>query len=610
MKKILSILACLLVVFVASSQNYSVIDSSSNKVGNLSLISPIVTNYVTVPVYKTNFVTVPIYQTNFVTVPVYQTNIVYVTNGLPSVNIPPTVAITSPANNASFLSPASVTINANATDSDGTINKVEFYIDNTLANVDLLLPYSYTTMLSSTGKYNFQAKAYDNSNAIVSSAIVGIFITNIPVIIPPITNPPATGIIFYVKAGANGSQNGSDWNNAYSSLPSTLVRGATYYISGGTYSGYSFNTANNGTSLITIRKATIADHGNNTGWVDILGTSQALFGSMTFVTDYYVIDGVTGGGPGQWQNNLGIKIKSGGFNISFTGNRTKIQLLHMDVENNGRADARQNEHSFYATGGVSDIRVAYSYWHDVSICFFFTRGANRITVEYSKFARNGQAEWIDGLHRTAWSATTDNNMIIRNCIFEDICNTAVFSIVNGSGNADGWKIYGNVIVWTGNYQDAYCSALIDVRNDNALGVSPAIINMVASNWEVYNNNIINWIGGSSAGSRIGAGSNNKIYNNIWYKNIANEISMWNSSANYNWYYGNIRTEGCNPPCSKDIKVGANDIIGTSDPFVDWKNGNFQLKKSIGTGIPTPFTTDAFGKTRGADGNWDIGAYEF
>src|SRR5262245_4189942 len=79
---------------------------------------------------------------------------------------------------------------------------------------------------------------------------------------------PAAAATRFVRAGASGAANGSDWTNAYPSLPATLTRGDTYYVAAGTYSGYRFSTPASGTTLITIKKATVADHGTNTGWSD------------------------------------------------------------------------------------------------------------------------------------------------------------------------------------------------------------------------------------------------------------------------------------------------------------------------------------------------------
>ena len=72
--------------------------------------------------------------------------------------------------------------------------------------------------------------------------------------------PSAQAANHYVRAGATGSASGNDWTNAYTALPSSLIRGDTYYIADGSYAGYIFNTAASGTTLITIKKTVITDH--------------------------------------------------------------------------------------------------------------------------------------------------------------------------------------------------------------------------------------------------------------------------------------------------------------------------------------------------------------
>src|SRR6266568_2579231 len=49
-----------------------------------------------------------------------------------TVDTPPTVSITAPANNALFIAPASVTVSASASDTDGTVAKVDFFDGATL----------------------------------------------------------------------------------------------------------------------------------------------------------------------------------------------------------------------------------------------------------------------------------------------------------------------------------------------------------------------------------------------------------------------------------------------------------------------------------------------
>ena len=89
-------------------------------------------------------------------------------------NSAPVVSITSPVEDASFAAPASITINAMASDSDGTISKVEFYNGNTLLGSDTLSPYAFTWNNVPEGMYSFTAKAIDDSAEISFSAPVAI----------------------------------------------------------------------------------------------------------------------------------------------------------------------------------------------------------------------------------------------------------------------------------------------------------------------------------------------------------------------------------------------------------------------------------------------------
>jgi PA14 domain/Bacterial Ig domain len=89
-------------------------------------------------------------------------------------NRPPTVSLTAPANNSTVTAPTSVTLRANASDSDGTISKVEFYQGGSLINSDQSAPYEYTVSLGSAGTSSFTARAYDNSGAVTNSSAVQV----------------------------------------------------------------------------------------------------------------------------------------------------------------------------------------------------------------------------------------------------------------------------------------------------------------------------------------------------------------------------------------------------------------------------------------------------
>jgi chitodextrinase len=93
-------------------------------------------------------------------------------------NTPPSVSITSPANNANFLFPAVVTINANASDADGTVSQVEFFVDNVSVGVDISSPYSATWNSVIGNGHQFKAVATDNNGATTTSSIILVNIAN------------------------------------------------------------------------------------------------------------------------------------------------------------------------------------------------------------------------------------------------------------------------------------------------------------------------------------------------------------------------------------------------------------------------------------------------
>jgi GH18 family chitinase/chitodextrinase len=91
----------------------------------------------------------------------------------------PVVSITSPAGGASFSAPAAVTINASASDADGSITKVEFYNGGTKLGEDNSSPYSFSWTNVAAGTYNLTAKATDNSAKTTTSSVVSVTVTGV-----------------------------------------------------------------------------------------------------------------------------------------------------------------------------------------------------------------------------------------------------------------------------------------------------------------------------------------------------------------------------------------------------------------------------------------------
>lgn len=99
-----------------------------------------------------------------------------------AVNTPPTVNIAAPANNAVINAPASFNLEADATDADGNLSKVEFYRGTTLLGEDTSAPYSWSLNNVSWGTYIYTAKAYDALGAVVTSSAVNVVVNQPPTI--------------------------------------------------------------------------------------------------------------------------------------------------------------------------------------------------------------------------------------------------------------------------------------------------------------------------------------------------------------------------------------------------------------------------------------------
>ena len=105
----------------------------------------------------------------------------------PPPNVPPSASIASPADGATFISPAEVTIEVTANDSDGTIAKVEFFDGlNSLGSVTSA-PYSLPVTLY-PGTHALNAVVTDNSDASAIAGTVTIIVTTEP-IVDPIPQP-------------------------------------------------------------------------------------------------------------------------------------------------------------------------------------------------------------------------------------------------------------------------------------------------------------------------------------------------------------------------------------------------------------------------------------
>ena len=85
----------------------------------------------------------------------------------------------SPAEGATFTSPAEVTIEANAADSDGAVQKVEFFANGVSIGTDTVAPYS-VTWKPAAGSHVLKRSSPTTWAATTTSALVNIMVNTIP----------------------------------------------------------------------------------------------------------------------------------------------------------------------------------------------------------------------------------------------------------------------------------------------------------------------------------------------------------------------------------------------------------------------------------------------
>ena len=165
----------------------------------------------------------------------------------PKANALPVVSLTAPANNASFVAPASIAINVTASDSDGTITKVEFLRDGVVLGTDTTAPYAYAWANVPAGAYNLTARAYDNGGAVSTSAVVAIQVKANGVPTVRITAPannavytaPATIAVAATAADSDGTIGKVDFFQGTTKIGTSTTPpfGFTWTnVGGGTYS--------------------------------------------------------------------------------------------------------------------------------------------------------------------------------------------------------------------------------------------------------------------------------------------------------------------------------------------------------------------------------------
>ena len=404
---------------------------------------------------------------------------------------------------------------------------------------------------------------------------------------------PSWSATKFVNKAASGSGNGTSWANAWTNVSSIgwsgLAAGDVVCVAGGTYSG-NLSTGKSGASgnPITIRRATAADStcGSGTAGWSAAFDSQVAIAGINLANDYVTIDGAVPNGFTMTVANSSGSPSAVGVSAPTNG----VTLRYIEVAGpcgtaacNQNGDSRSiNLNSWTGSSYAlqNNMTIQYSNLHG-SCTILWSAHSTNLIIEHTRFADSSDSTpGNPNCHPNVIAEQDSTNATFR---YNEVTNWEVEGIMacpNG-GCSSSWDIYGNV--WHDPMGGSYPRVLESQGNANGP-------------YHVYNNTFVNVSyavmstanGGSFATGSAGA-------NNIF----------WNSPS------GGLPTQNydiCNSSCGETNSQ----TYSATDLFVNYAGHDYHLAKATTAGqtLTAPFNIDYDGNTRGADGVWDRGAYEY
>jgi hypothetical protein len=172
---------------------------------------------------------------------------------------------------ASYLPTATVPVTATASDPDGSINRVEFYRNNSLLTVMTAEPYTFGLGGLAVGSYTFRARAYDNLGVYTDSPTIPIVVNTPPVVsitAPAVINTPASFNLQATATDADGNLSkvefyqgttllGEDTSSPYS-WPLSDVTWGTYAYTAKAYDALGAVVTSNAVNVVVNQPPTVS----------------------------------------------------------------------------------------------------------------------------------------------------------------------------------------------------------------------------------------------------------------------------------------------------------------------------------------------------------------
>lgn len=405
-----------------------------------------------------------------------------------------------------------------------------------------------------------------------------------------------TGTQWFVRpnGGTYGLENGTSWTNAFDGFAginwASISAGDTIWVAGGTYTQFlQINKAGTSSNPIKIRRARAdsAQCVGAAGWSAGFDATVVHREGIEFLSsgNWIIISGATvqGGGVDDSPSSYGWKIDlstfTAGSGISWGGAGSNNVIRWLEMEGAGEINVTGDMRAIDMTPGsgtAANNTLAHVWAHDWE-SFAYCVSASAPIFEYCvvediaplntpSFHPNGIITWgcPNGIVRYSTFRKGPNGLG---------CGEGIF--FEQSGGSTAWQIYGNL------FHDLDYTGLKAIEISSAVGAI-----------KVYNNTFVNILVGS-------------LYTSDAFSAVGGE---WKNNLNY-------------LSSNNTIGTASNNVVASSSAcFVSFAGKNFHITSSIGANLPrnagVALTTNGFydkdrdGVTRGGDGTWDVGAYEY
>jgi hypothetical protein len=351
------------------------------------------------------------------------------------------------------------------------------------------------------------------------------------------------------------------------------------WVAGGNYSqSLSLSKTCTSTTKSAVRRArsdTTAATGA-AGWSssfdsNITQTNQSFSLSNA---DYWTVSGATAFTGGTWGWIINDPSYTGENYASTYSNTNFARIEYIDFEGPGYVNYSGDSRgiSLSNAGNASDLTFYNVAVHKFTSGLFIS-GADNITFDHldeADCSAQNSASW----HPNGIWAAGAANMIVRYSVFHKGVQghgvgEGIFA--EQSGGNSGWQIYGNVFY--------------DLDNDGEKAIE---ITSSLPNLKIFNNTFDNV--SLPLYTQASAASGTELRNNLWSQTGAQSYGTTSNSF----------------------------TTSSASVFVNRAAHNYHLVSSIGSGfarnlgmaLSGVFTLDPDGAIYGADGTWDVGAYEF